>query len=660
MDENSCSQSALVTSRVLLASLLCSLVGGFLLIASLVAGPLGAIARSQTVANQAKSFSRTASDHDAVQPAGSQCVPPGVLILTEPANDLNQGLPEALPPQDDVQSVSIAEPWPTTTGKDQLVFTLKVGGMAAVPPNQHWYMYFSRFNGTQMFVSMDSDTTGAVTYSYGHTEGGGYTIPLIKYDGAADSGTYSADGTIQLTVSNSHLTLNGPGYPPGGFLPPPAAGETLTGITAEVRSEPKVESVATIVDGSTASPGQYTLMGNGACAPQPTPTPSPTPTPNPRANCTLPGKTVMVDATGEGPEISPTDCPSCAVCTGSYVPALDIQSISFAEPYPTSTGQDQLMITMKVASLASVPANDDWFIFFSRPMFRNGTGLFVSMQTNSNGEPSYHYGYYSTFGFRQVVGGADSGTVSADGTIQITVSNSALTVNPNSPTQPFPPPAAGETFTEIDGLTACETTFPFGHFTTYYDQTATGGYTLTGNQACAPPVSLSAVVSRKIHGSAGTFDINLTSGNGIECRSGGTTGDYTLVFRFANNLTSVTGATVTSGTGSVASNNIDSSDAHNYIVNLTGVTNAQAMTVSLSNVADSANHFSPAVAGQMGVLIGDVNASGVVDGNDVSAVQSHTRQPVNAMTFRYDVNTTGQIDGNDVSITQSHTRTHLP
>jgi hypothetical protein len=175
-------------------------------------------------------------------------------------------------------------------------------------------------------------------------------------------------------------------------------------------------------------------------------------------------------------------------------------------------------------------------------------------------------------------------------------------------------------------------------------------------------VGLRSVVSRKVHGIAGTFDVDLplTGNPGIECRSGGANGDYTLVFTFANTLTTVGGASVTSGSGSVPSNNIDSSDAHNYIVNLTGVTNAQVITVSLANVTDSAGNFSSAVSATMGVLIGDVNASGVVDGNDVSAVQSRTRQSVNNTNFRYDVNTSGLIDGNDVSLTQGQTRTSLP
>jgi hypothetical protein len=177
-----------------------------------------------------------------------------------------------------------------------------------------------------------------------------------------------------------------------------------------------------------------------------------------------------------------------------------------------------------------------------------------------------------------------------------------------------------------------------------------------------PAVQLNSVVSRKTHGSAGTFDVNLplTGPLGIECRSGGTNGDYTLVFTFANTLASVAGASVTSGTGSVSSSNIDSSDAHNYIVNLTGVTNAQVIAVSLSKVTDSAGNASSAVSASMGVLIGDVNASGRVDAADVSLVRQQTLQPVTASNFREDINASGRIDAADVSITRQQTLTSLP
>ena len=176
------------------------------------------------------------------------------------------------------------------------------------------------------------------------------------------------------------------------------------------------------------------------------------------------------------------------------------------------------------------------------------------------------------------------------------------------------------------------------------------------------PVQLVSAVSRKVHGSAGTFDINLplTGNPGIECRSGGANGDYTLVFSFANTLTSIAGANLASGVGTVATANIDSTDAHNYIVNLTGVTNAQRITVSLANVTDSARNFSSAVSASMGVLIGDVNGNGVVSNGDVSLVQARVGAAVDSSNFREDVNANGVLSNGDVSVTQAQVGQALP
>jgi hypothetical protein len=177
-----------------------------------------------------------------------------------------------------------------------------------------------------------------------------------------------------------------------------------------------------------------------------------------------------------------------------------------------------------------------------------------------------------------------------------------------------------------------------------------------------PPVQLTGVVSQKVHGTAGTFGVNLplTGNPGIECRSGGTNSNYTLVFSFTNPIRSVGGVSVTSGTGSVASSNIDSNNAHNYIVNLTGVGNAQIITVKLSNVADSAGDFSSAISASMGVLIGDVTGDGRVNSADVTAVKQKTHQPVSQSNFRDDVNADGVIDSRDATIVRQHTGTSLP
>jgi hypothetical protein len=185
-----------------------------------------------------------------------------------------------------------------------------------------------------------------------------------------------------------------------------------------------------------------------------------------------------------------------------------------------------------------------------------------------------------------------------------------------------------------------------------------------------PPLPIS-IVSRKTHGSAGTFDLNLplTGTPGIECRSGGPNGNHTMVFTFANALTAVSSVTATattsSGTttlaptGAIGLDTGTGSHQNEYTVNLTGVPNASHLSVTLHGVTDSALS-SGDISQNMDVLLGDVNATGGVDGNDVSAVQSHTRQTASASTFRFDVNTTGGIDGNDVSLTQSNTRISLP
>jgi hypothetical protein len=180
-------------------------------------------------------------------------------------------------------------------------------------------------------------------------------------------------------------------------------------------------------------------------------------------------------------------------------------------------------------------------------------------------------------------------------------------------------------------------------------------------------VTPNAVVSRKNHGTAGTFDLtlSLTGTPAIECRSGGANGDHTLVFSFPNPLSGVSSvsasATTRSGSAPVTVLNTSGigTDPHQYIANLRAVPNASHLTVTLSGVADSAGGSGDILV-RMDVLSGDANQTGGVDGNDVSAVQAHTRQTANSGNFLYDVNVTGAIDGNDVSTTQSQTRTALP
>jgi N-acetylneuraminic acid mutarotase len=190
-----------------------------------------------------------------------------------------------------------------------------------------------------------------------------------------------------------------------------------------------------------------------------------------------------------------------------------------------------------------------------------------------------------------------------------------------------------------------------------------GGYSSgnalnTGGRYCAQsqaPMAQSAF-SRKTHGAAGTFDIPLplTGNVGIECRSGGGTNDYQMIINFATSVT-VGGASVTSGTGSVGSFTVSGSQV---MVNLTGVTNVQRITVTLMNVNDGTHMGNVPVS--MGVLVGDVNGNAAVSAADVALTKSQVGATVSGSNFREDVNANGVINSVDVALVKARVGTALP
>jgi hypothetical protein len=168
------------------------------------------------------------------------------------------------------------------------------------------------------------------------------------------------------------------------------------------------------------------------------------------------------------------------------------------------------------------------------------------------------------------------------------------------------------------------------------------------------PFALTSAVSRKTHGDAGNFDIVLP---GVECRSGGATNDYTVVVTFSNNLASGN-ANLTSGTGNVAGTPAISGNA--MTVNLTGVTNAQTLSITLNSLTDQFLQTLPDTAINMSVLIGDVNGNGAVNASDVSAAKVQSGDPVTNANFRTDVNANGSINASDISVVKLHSGEGLP
>jgi hypothetical protein len=180
-----------------------------------------------------------------------------------------------------------------------------------------------------------------------------------------------------------------------------------------------------------------------------------------------------------------------------------------------------------------------------------------------------------------------------------------------------------------------------------------GGFWGIANPAAPIP---SQVVARKLHNGV-PFDIALplTGNVGIECRSGGASNDYQVVLTFAAAVT-FNSASITSGTGSVSSSS--GSGTTTVTVNLTGVTNAQRITVTLVNLSNASGTGNLGIP--MGVLLGDTTGNGTVNATDVSQAKLQSGQAVTSSNFRNDITVSGSINATDVSSVKLKSGTALP
>jgi hypothetical protein len=90
------------------------------------------------------------------------------------------------------------------------------------------------------------------------------------------------------------------------------------------------------------------------------------------------------------------------------------------------------------------------------------------------------------------------------------------------------------------------------------------------------------------------------------------------------------------------------------IVSLTGVSNAQVLTLSTSG-----GSVSPAIV-PLGFLAGDTNGNRTVNSSDVSQTKGQLGQAVTGSNFRTDVNAGGSITSTDVSLIKQNLATALP
>ncbi len=385
--------------------------------------------------------------------------------------------------------------------------------------------------------------------------------------------------------------------------------------------------------------------------------------------CTLPGVLAISDNDGDPAPNTPPD------------PRVNVQQLFVAEPL-FNPAADKLVFTLQLApsTAGSAPPSSQWYIVWNRqgtdptdPSDASYDRMYVAMKSDATGAVSFDYGKFGiplnempppppdpNANTPKSYGAADSGSYDvATGLVRITISNSKYRAIDGGGSKYV----AGTALSALNVRTyLARPDAGQKSQNNANDITPNGNYTLSGNAACQTGVPVLSVVSSKTHHEAGTFDIPLplTGNAGIECRADSIPNPkhHKLIFSFINPLASVTGASVTSGTGMVdtANSGINPDNPQEYIVNLTGVDNGQQITVTLTGVSDTAGHTSPTLAVNMKVLLGDADASGLVDGNDVSTVQGKTRQVIDQTNYRADVDTSGLIDGNDVSVTQGQTR----
>jgi hypothetical protein len=173
-------------------------------------------------------------------------------------------------------------------------------------------------------------------------------------------------------------------------------------------------------------------------------------------------------------------------------------------------------------------------------------------------------------------------------------------------------------------------------------------------QPAAPQLSQAA--SRRTHGSAGTFDVNmpLIGTTGVEPRLADASGNRTVVFTFT---APVSGGTVTSSAGTVSNTTFSGNE---MIVTLSGVGPAQTITVTANNVSSSTGTL-PSVSVNMAFLEGDVDGSRSVSSSDISLVKTRSGQgAVDSTNFRTDVTANGSINSSDVTPVKARSGNSVP
>lgn len=193
----------------------------------------------------------------------------GYTIYTDPSGGSEPG--PAANPDLDIQTLSISEP-ATGPHAGKVVFNLKVASLASMPNNRMWRIFWESPDAIDVtrtpprnvgvfYVGMTKDPAGAVTYEYGTVETAvvGFVLgrPVTRRAGAADAGSFTRAGLIQIVVSREKIAAARAGDLLGNF-----AVRTFPEDTEDVRTSLAVDQATNATANDlTANAATYQLVG---------------------------------------------------------------------------------------------------------------------------------------------------------------------------------------------------------------------------------------------------------------------------------------------------------------------------------------------------------------------------------------------------------------
>ena len=179
-------------------------------------------------------------------------------------------------------------------------------------------------------------------------------------------------------------------------------------------------------------------------------------------------------------------------------------------------------------------------------------------------------------------------------------------------------------------------------------------------------LALTGVTSRKVHGSAGTFDLAIDTAQAfaasvtVEPRTIGA--GHVIVFQFDGTVTATGTVNAFDAFGPVGSvlaaiTGASNTPANNEVsVTLAGVPDNKRVSITLSQV----NGLLDVPAVSMGFLVGDVNSTRSANSSDISSVKARSGQTTLAASYLFDLNASGAINSSDISAVKARSGLTLP